>query len=164
MRHIFKLTQNQPNRKAWMSIYISLHTFIAHIKFLRIFSLRSHIKQNRNFRSKWSPFGNSFSLFSFLLKQLFRETCLCSEKNMLSHTTIVIINFFSPFFCSHSRDLFKFHSGPIQFFFFERILFLLLLIILFLYLIFHEEIKRQNFALHFRVNLIIGGRRQMRNG
>lgn len=86
---VIRYDMNHANRKAWMSIYFTSH--VQNIIFPRIFS---HL-QNRNFIEMISPFGNSFfPSFFFLLKQLFRELCLCSKKKMLSHTTIVIINFF----------------------------------------------------------------------
>ena len=81
--------------------FISLHTFI--ILYFLEFSLIYKI----GISSKWSlPSVILSSLLFFLLKQLFRELCLCSKKNALIHNNCYY-QFLSPFFCSHSRDLFK---------------------------------------------------------
>lgn len=100
---LFEVTWTMPTAKHECP-FISLHTF--KILYFLEFSLIYKI----GISSKWSLPSVILSslLFFFLLKQLFRELCLCSKKkkNALTHNNCYY-QFLSPFFCSHSRDLFK---------------------------------------------------------
>lgn len=98
---LFEVTWTMPTAKHECP-FISLHTF--KILYFLEFSLIYKI----GISSKWSlPSVILSSLLFFLLKQLFRELCLCSKKkNALTHNNCYY-QFLSPFFCSHSRDLFK---------------------------------------------------------
>lgn len=82
--------------------FISLHTF--KILYFLEFSLIYKI----GISSKWSPFGSSFFPSFFFCSSSFSENFafVPSLKNALTHNNCYY-QFLSPFFCSHSRDLFK---------------------------------------------------------
>lgn len=96
---LFEVTWTMPTAKHECP-FISLHTFkiLCFLEFSLIYKI--------GISSKWSPFGNSSLLSFFFAQAAFPRTLPLFQKNALTHNNCYY-QFLSPFFCSHSRDLFK---------------------------------------------------------